>query len=333
MKLTVFKDIEGCIGSKSDREPRTHRLEPKEFVHAFRADLPPACILAPGDSLEAVTQDASNGKIRSVDHLPGRVAQRPWVNPLTGPIQVEEAQPGDTLIVETLSIEPLDGLGYSWVRGEFGALVATSSTALLHPPLPERVWPYEIRDGKVIFRSRAGHEEVILPYRPFLGTIGCAPPGEAPHSLFPGRHGGNMDAIENGPGSFPMLPVLVSGACLYFGDAHALQGDGELCGVAVEMPARVRLRIDLIKGRAVRWPMIETRDFVMAVGSARPLEDAYRIACKEIVLWLRDEHGFDLLDAYQLVAQAVTCRIGNVVDPFYSVTARFPKALLSTKDY
>jgi len=136
--------------------------------------------------------------------------------------------------------------------------------------------------------------------------------------------------VENGVGTFLILPVLVPGAYLYFGDAHAVQGDGELSGVAVEISARVRLRIDLIKGRTVRWPMIESTDAVMAVGSARPLEDAYRIACKEIVLWLHEEQGFDLLDAYQLASQTIRCRIGNVVDPYYSVVACFPKALLAS---
>ena len=329
MKLTIFKNTEDRLASSANPSPTTHHVKPTRFFHSFRSDLPPICTVSPGDTLEAITQDASNGGVRSLDDLPSKVARRPWVNPLTGPIMVEGAEPDDVLVVETLSIEPLEGRGFSWTRSEFGALVATSATALLHPPLPEVVWEYEIRDAKAIFRSRRGSQEVTLPYQPFLGTIGCAPPEEAPHSLAPGRHGGNMDAVENGVGSYLLLPVLVPGALLYFGDAHAVQGDGELCGVAVEMPARVRLRIDLIKGRTVRWPMIETADSIMAVGSARPLEDAYRIACKEIVLWLRDEQGFDLLDAYQLATQALTCRIGNVVDPFYSVVARFSKALLS----
>ncbi|MBW2308557.1 MAG: acetamidase/formamidase family protein [Deltaproteobacteria bacterium] len=328
MKLRIFKDIEDRRASRTNRFPRSHRLEPTGFVHAFRSDLPSACTLEPGDTIEATTQDASNGKVRSTDDLPGKVAQRPWVNPMTGPIIINDAEPGDALIVETLSIEPLEERGFSWIREDFGALVATTSTALLNAPLPEAVWPYKIRGGKVIFRSRMNDREIILPYRPFLGTIGCATPEEAPHSLIPGRHGGNMDAVDNGVGSFLILPILVPGAYLYFGDAHAVQGDGELCGVAVEISARVRLQIDLIKGRTVRWPMIESADAVMAVGSARPLEDAYRIACKEIVLWLQEEYGFDLLDAYQLASQTLTCRIGNVVDPFYSVVARFPKVFL-----
>lgn len=142
-----------------------------------------------------------------------------------------------------------------------------------------------------------------------------------------------MDAVENGVGSYLILPVFVSGAYLYFGDAHAVQGDGELCGTAVEMPARVRLRIDLIKGKTVRWPMIETTDAIMAVGSAKPLEDAYRIACKEIILWLNEEQGFDFFNAYQLTSQTVSCRIGNVVNPAYSVVACLRKQVLKERDH
>jgi acetamidase/formamidase len=241
---------------------------------------------------------------------------------------VVDAEPGDSLLVFTLSITPTEKKGFSWFKSDFGALVSSTTTPMLNPPLIEKVWSYEIENNNVKIRFNDDGREVTLEYKPFLGSIGCAPLEEAPHSLVPNRHGGNMDAIENGIGSCLILPVLVPGAYLYFGDAHAVQGDGELCGTAVEIPTNVVLRIDLVKGKQVSWPMIENNKFIMAVGSARPLEDAYRIACKEIVLWLHKEKGFELRDAYQLASQTIKCRIGNVVDPFYSIVAKFPKAIL-----
>jgi amidase len=327
--MAVFRDAAGRLASRGLRAFQEHVVAdstPPAF--AFRPELSPVCRLSPGDIVELTTADASNGTIRSPEDLPSRAAPRPMVNPLVGPLYIEGAEVGDTVVVETLSLTPLLPRVFSWIRSYSGALSATSSTALLNPPLPETVWAYDVDHSSVVFHSRNNDLKVRLPYEPFLGTVGCAQPEETPHSTVPGRHGGNMDAVENGIGSCLYLPALVPGALLYVGDAHARQGDGELCGTAVEMSARARLRIDLIKGRSVRWPMIENAEHIMAVGAARPLEDAYRIACKEIVEWLQAEQGFELLDAYQLSSQALTCRIANVVNRFYTVVARFPKLLV-----
>jgi amidase len=327
--MTVFRDAASRLASRGVSAFAKHVLtDSMPGVFAFRPELPPLCRLTPGDTVELTTADASNGTIRCLEDLPSGVAHRPKVNPLVGPLHIDGAEVGDTLVVETLALEPLEQRVFSWIRSHSGALSATAATAMLNPPLPETVWAYDVDGTCMVFHSRSDRRKVTLPYEPFLGTVGCARPEEAPHSTVPGRHGGNMDAVENGVGSFLYLPVFVPGALLYIGDAHARQGDGELCGTAVEMSARVRLHIDLIKGKAVRWPMIENTEQVMAVGAARPLEDAYRIACREIVWWLQTEQGFELLDAYQLASQAISCRIANVVNPFYTVVARFPKLLI-----
>src|SRR5687767_14878590 len=127
------------------------------------------------------------------------------------------------------------------------------------------------------------------------------------------------------------LPVFHEGAYFYFGDVHALQGDGEIIGSGLETTADVTLQFDLIKGRRIRWPRMEDENDIMVAGSVRPLIDAFRIAQVELIEWLVDEYGFDKLDAFQIVSQAGHSRVANVVDPNYTVMAKFPKKLLPPK--
>jgi acetamidase/formamidase len=122
--------------------------------------------------------------------------------------------------------------------------------------------------------------------------------------------------------------VRVPGALFFTGDVHAAQGDGELCGVACEVTARVTLRFGLEKGKTIAWPRIESPTELMAVGSTRPLEDAARIAWVELITWLVADHGFDRWEAYQLLTQAGRMRVGNMVDPKYSMVARIDKRFL-----
>ena len=137
-----------------------------------------------------------------------------------------------------------------------------------------------------------------------------------------------MDAADVGPGNTLYLPVNVPGALLYLGDGHAAQGDGEVCGVATEIPTRGILTVDLIKGRTVGTPRVESDEYIMAVGSARPMEDAARIAFYELVMWLESDYGMERLLAYQLCSQIARVRLANMVDILYSVVAKYPKSHL-----
>ncbi|MCH8207191.1 MAG: acetamidase/formamidase family protein, partial [Chloroflexi bacterium] len=167
-----------------------------------------------------------------------------------------------------------------------------------------------------------------IPCEPFYGTIGTAPELEAISSLAPGFHGGNMDAADVCPGNTVFLPVHVPGALLYVGDGHAAQGDAEVCGVAVEVPTRGTMTAQLIKGRAIATPRVESDDYIMTVGSARPMEDAARIAFYELVMWLEADYGIERLMAYQLCSQVARVRLANMVDILYSIVAKFPKRYL-----
>jgi acetamidase/formamidase len=206
---------------------------------------------------------------------------------------------------------------------EFGALTGTYYTATLNDPLPEVVRKIDL-DSKWVYWSK----RVKLPYRPHIGTLSCSPQIDSINSLTPDNHGGNMDLPDMGPGSITYLPVRSPGARLFIGDAHACQGDGEVCGVAVEYPTTTTIRVDLIKGWAIEWPRLEKEEFIMAIGSTRPLEDAARIAYRELVRWMAADYGFDKWDAYMMLSQCGLVRLGNFVDPKYTVGASIRKKFL-----
>jgi acetamidase/formamidase len=213
----------------------------------------------------------------------------------------------------------------------FGALTSTHLTATLQDPLPEVVWIWQLdRVARLCrFEARFGDFTVDLPMDPMHGTVGVAPANlEVRSSLVPDAHGGNMDTPEMRAGVTCYLGVNVAGALLSLGDGHARQGEGETCGVAVECAMDTVVIVGLVKGRPCPWPRLESDTHLMTTGSARPLEDAFRIAQVELVQWLRAEYGLDLLDAYQLVSQAVEAPLANVVDTNYTSVAKIRKQWL-----
>jgi acetamidase/formamidase len=241
-------------------------------------------------------------------------------NPVTGPLEVEGAEIGDILVVELLGIELPDRGTVAIIPG-FGSLEGWLN--LMKP----RRKNCEIREGIIHYKRDDGKSLELLA-DPFVGTIGVSPEIEAVSSLSPGRHGGNMDCPDIRPGNRLMLPVYRPGALLKLGDVHAAQGDGEVCGVAVEVNALVTLRLDLIKDQSIGWPRIESPDEIMTVGSARPLEDAARHAFREMVKWMVEDHGWTLDDAYMFLSVAAKARIAQMVDPLYTVVAKLPKRYL-----
>ncbi|GAA2369166.1 acetamidase/formamidase family protein [Dactylosporangium salmoneum] len=304
--------------------------DPATLVYTFGGAAPVAS-LAPGTVLSTWTRDCFGGRVRSASDVPSQVCDPRYLNPQTGPFYVDGAEPGDTLVVHFRSIEPRHGWGVSTTAPFFGALTATGLTAMLHEPLAERTWFYELDLGERLVRYRALDSafEADLPLDPMHGTVGVAPPlGEVRSSLTPGSWGGNMDTPEMRAGTTCYLGVNVEGALFSLGDGHARQGEGETCGVAVECAMDTVVVVDLIKGVPTPWPRLEDDAYIMTTGSARPLEDAFRIAHTELVRWVAELAGLSTLDAYQLVSQAALTPVANVVDTNYTVVAKFPKALL-----
>jgi acetamidase/formamidase len=268
----------------------------------------------------------------SIADLPSQVVDPRYLNPQTGPFFIEGAEPGDTLAVHFVSIEPRGGRGVSSTVPFFGALTATPTTAMLHPALPERTWVYEIDPDRRVVRYEALDSPYVaeLALEPMHGTVGVAPPlGEVRSSLTPGSWGGNLDTPEMRAGTTAYFGVNVAGALLSLGDGHARQGEGETCGVAVECAMNTELVVEVVKGQPTPWPRLEDDDYLMSTGSARPLEDAFRIAHADLVSWVASLTGLSPIDAYQLVSQTARTPIANVVDTNYTVVAKIPKAVLA----
>jgi acetamidase/formamidase len=158
------------------------------------------------------------------------------------------------------------------------------------------------------------------------GTIGVAPASfEARSSLIPDAHGGNMDTPEMRAGVTCYLGVNVEGALFSMGDGHCRQGEGETCGVAVEAAMDTVVIVDVIKGTPSPWPRIESDTHLMSTGSARPLEDAFRISQTDLTRWMAGGFGMDALDAYQLLTQVAEAPVANVCDPNYTVVSKIRK--------
>lgn len=296
-----------------------------KYHYVYGPYVEPVLKIRPGDRIVAETVDAFEGTIKSEADMPTAVLNMPFVNPQNGPIAVEGAAKGDVLAVHIQSIKPRgpQPVGTTALIPEFGGLVATSNTALLNQPLPERVKKMEVTEAGVRF-----NDKITLPYEPFIGTLGVSPEIEAISSLTPDYYGGNMDLPDVAPGAIVYFPVQHKDAYLYLGDCHGTQGDGELCGVAVEMAATVTLQVDLIKGWSIAWPRLENERFIMAIGSTRPMEDAARIAYRELIRWLVADYGWDELEAYFFLTQAGRVRLGNMVDPKYTLGASVLKQYL-----
>lgn len=283
----------------------------------------PIAFVDPGESIAVYTEDAFEGRINHEGIKPSEVLGK-YLNPQTGPIYVNGAEPGDTLIVHIQNIELTRDWAVSALIPHFGGLTSTALSPTLQDPLPEKVWIYRRQaDGRFAY----GDKFSITP-RPFMGTIGTAPDLEALSSLTPFTHGGNMDVPDVCAGNKVYLPVNVPGAYFYTGDCHAAQGEGEACGVALEISGKITLSFEISKNDSLQWPRIESPTEIMTVGSARPMEDAAKIALTQMVYWLEKSFAFNRWDAYQLISQAGKLYVGNMVDTYYSLVAKISKSYL-----
>jgi acetamidase/formamidase len=318
----------------TDLDIHEFRPDPEQYAWTF-GGAEPVMRVAPGAVLELWTEDCFAGRVRSENDLVSEVCQFPFLNPQTGPFYVEGAEPGDTVAVHFVSIEPSRDWAASTTVPLFGALTATRTTAMLHDALPEVVWIWRLdREARTCrFQARNGTFAVDLPMDPMHGTLGVAPANlEVRSALVPDAFGGNMDTPEMRAGVTCYLGVNVEGALVSLGDGHARQGEGETCGVAVECAMDTVVIVDLVKGTPCLWPRLESDTHIMTAGSARPLEDAFRIAQADLVAWLASDFGMDVLDAYQLVSQAVEAPIANVVDTNYTSVAKVAKRWLPERD-
>jgi len=277
---------------------------------------PPVARVRPGERFVVETEDSRSGMTRTPEtttpeHLLAMRARGYHGNPVTGPVYVEGARAGDTLAVHVHEQE-CDSLGYQGYWPELFHLedfFDSPSTVLR-----------EIRDGKIVM-----DHGIEIPVRPMIGTIGTAPATEAILSGGMGRHGGNLDTPEICAGSTVYLPVEVDGALLALGDCHAVQSDGEIG--ELEMRSVITLSCEVIAGRsaAMAWPRVETEDWLVTVAVASPLEEAGRLALREMIKWIEELTGISKHDAYLLVGLAGHARPGQFQVPRYSMRCLMAK--------
>ena len=288
--------------------------------------LPPALHLAPGDTIDCEVRDSSGGQFTpaSTDaDVPKRVRER--MLPATGPIFIEGAAPGDALVVDLIDFVE-SGWGWTALIPGFGLLAADFPAPVLH----------HARYGPAGVDFEPG---IVLPMRPFHGLIGVAPAEPGPHPALPPRAtGGNMDVRDLTRDARLYLPVQVPGALFSIGDTHAAQGDGAVCGTAIESPMTVRLRFDLLKDAQLRRPRfdlpgsptrhIDQRGYAVTTGIAPALMQAAQDAVRDMIDLLGREHHLAPDLAYLLCSVAVDLRISEIVDrPNWIVAAYLPKAI------
>jgi acetamidase/formamidase len=290
------------------------RDDSKKYAFDWRDE--PLLKVQPGESFEIETFDASTGYFQSPQdtadpaHRPGYDQHPPLANPVGGPVWLEGAALGDTLVVD---IEDILVEDYSWIavgpsRGPLGTstrwpeLSADYLTMIFkHRPGPSGT----TRDGTLQFNER-----ISWPITPFVGTLGVAPQREVTTTIDgQGSWGGNLDIRDVAPGNRICLPVFHEGARFYLGDVHASQGDTEFTGTAAETKATVRLRLQLIKGKTVPWMRIEKPESIVSVYAYRPLEEAVQTAVFNLMDWMITEYDFTPADAYCMVSTCPDFRI------------------------
>ena len=321
--------------SRAEAEAETFRLERSEIHLYFDPHEEPRVRVPSGARLVVETEGAHMGSIRSENDVYQSLAEvfekLGGANPVTGPIHVEGVDPGDcvALTLEDVVAGPVQGQGYTVLTPGLGGLVSNYS---LQPSLAPRTVICPIREGKVQFPAAKGTVEI--PTAPFLGTIGVAPAGERRLSYLQGADVlGNTDLPLNGIGATIVMRANVPGGLVSFGDAHAVQGDGEISGAAIECQADVTCTVTRIpeeEAEYVTLPQVNTSEFIgsIAAFSGVHLGDVVRAAYVDVVQRMVRFHGFELEDAYLLACQAARVRVGQVVDPLYCAAVTIERRYL-----
>lgn len=287
-------------------------------VYAMSPDNPPAAHVRSGDTLLFETLDCFGGQItRESDKLGTLDWSR--INPATGPVYVDSAEPGDTLKVEILRIDLAAQAATVEAPGEgITGLQATEEHTKILP----------VADGFARFSER-----LSLPLRPMIGVIGTAPEKESIATGTPAAHGGNMDCKRIGAGATLYLPVNVPGALLAMGDLHAVMGDGEVCVCGAEISGEVTVRVTVVKGRPLPLPFLTTSLHAMAIHSAEGLDTAAQGATLQMRSFLIDQVKLPPHEAGMLLSLAGDLRICQAVDPNKTCRMELPRALLDKLGY
>lgn len=306
-----------------------HTIHREHIHHGWNNAFAPRLKIAPGETVQFEIVDASSGQLNpkstEADLEKLDLAR---VNPVTGPVYVDGAKPGDALKIKVLSFRP-SGWGWTGNIPGFGLLTDQFPKAKLHH------WNYDPGLAPAMY-GPGGR----VPLKPMCGTIGVAPAEPGLHSIIPPRNvGGNMDVRDIAEGVELYLPVEVDGAVFSVGDTHAAQGDGEVCGTAIETSIDVALQFDLVKGANLRMPRYVTpgpvsrhfdaKGYEVTTGIGPDLMTGARTAVSEMVELLSRRYGYSPIDAYMLCSVCADLRISSIVDvPNWVVSFYFPRIVL-----
>ncbi|MCX7217233.1 MAG: acetamidase/formamidase family protein [Burkholderiales bacterium] len=307
-----------------------HTIHKHEHHIGWDNSLQPVATIAPGQSISFDVYEASGGQLSPSSNVDS-IGQLDFskINPVAGPVYIDGAMPGDVLKITLLSFVP-SGWGWTANIPGFGLLADDFKDPALH------IWKYDPVAMNPAMFGRYGK----VPLKPFTGTIGVAPAEHGSHSIVPPRRvGGNMDVRDVSEGTELYLPVEVAGALFSVGDTHAAQGDGEVCGTAIESPMQVALKFDLIKGEKLQFPRfttpgpvthhLDSKGYEVTTGIGPDLMEAARAALRGMIELLMRRFGMPAVEAYMLCSVCADLRISEIVDvPNWLVSMYFPRVVL-----
>lgn len=305
--------------------PRTFDLEPRQFTGVFTGSLAPVLTIFPGDSVHTRTLDAEG-----FDEHGARISG--FINPQTGPFYIQNAMPGDTLAIHFLRIRPNRS-----TADMYGDVLAANALEPYSVRQEQKVargnstWNLDAEHGAAtLAKPSAKLARFKVPMKPMLGCVGVAPPaGQSVRTVNLGVYGGNLDYSGVREGATLYLPVFQTGALLFIGDGHALQGDGELTGTGLETSMDVIFSVDLIRDETLRQPRIEDDEYVMVSGIAGSLSDALQAATSGMIRWLTQSYGLSPGETAMILGSSMRYDITEIVDPQIHVVAKLRKDVLA----
>jgi amidase len=302
------------VVAASAADVKAFEIKDEKSIYAFTQGMAPVQTVPAGSRLVVKTQDCFGNQLRSpTDKLDAMDWDR--VNPATGPIFIEGAEPGDALEIKIEKIE-VANQGVMMVDKTFGVL-KDRFDGMYFKILP-------IKDGNVIF-----DDKLSIPIRPMIGVIGVAPGKGSFNTGTPHSHGGNMDTNLIIAGTTLYLPVSEKGALLALGDIHAVQGDGEICGTGVETPATVTLVVNVRKDLKLKNPVLDNGENLMVIASAQTLDEASVIATSDMADILAARLSLDMQNINYLMSAIGDLQISQIVDPLMTARFSMPKAPLA----
>ena len=302
--------------------PRTIDFEPTTFSRVFSASVPPVLRIWPGDTVRTKTVDAGG-----VDE--NKAARVLGGNPQTGPFYIEGAMPGDVVAVHIRKLRlnrgtaiSDDGLVERATNNDYAAEHKDND-------FNDVVWNLDLERGVgTLAKPSPRLKDLSVPLRPMLGCVGVAPGfgSTGIRTGDSGRFGGNMDYSEVREGATVYLPVAQPGALLYVGDGHAVQGDGELNGNALETSLDVEITVDLIREKSLGGPRVENADYLMAMGLGGSLDEAFRDATSDLATWVQEDYQLTGPETAILLGATIEYQISEVADRNVGVVAKLRKS-------